>query len=264
MLLSVWICWTCKDCRQESWSLLLNYRPIQVAVNLYMLPCVSPCMSHLTACIPLWSPGWESCPSAVPPGATTSTHTTLRSYTPRARRQYTTPSAITCTRSRYRMIVCLALFVLVWVAWCTLRASTHNLYCSFCTCLLPSVLWHCWLDVRKSIRPVNIEWWLRCWCSYLSGLFAYGPADATTSPKPGHLSLHLNPDWFYLSGTGLPRLFTTAVLCEAVDVTVCWLYLDYFCACFGDGVNCNKLPAYPSSLKYTSFSNMYTHTHTPV
>ena len=24
---------------------------------------------------------------------------------------------------------------------------------------LPSVLWHCWLGVRKSIRPVNIEWW---------------------------------------------------------------------------------------------------------
>ena len=25
--------------------------------------------------------------------------------------------------------------------------------------LLPSVLWHCWFDVRKSIRPVKIEWW---------------------------------------------------------------------------------------------------------
>ena len=24
---------------------------------------------------------------------------------------------------------------------------------------VPSVLWHCWLDVRKSIRPVKIEWW---------------------------------------------------------------------------------------------------------
>ena len=22
-----------------------------------------------------------------------------------------------------------------------------------------SVLWHCWLGVRKSIRPVNIKWW---------------------------------------------------------------------------------------------------------
>ena len=24
---------------------------------------------------------------------------------------------------------------------------------------LPSVLWHCWLGVRKSIRPVKIDWW---------------------------------------------------------------------------------------------------------
>ena len=24
---------------------------------------------------------------------------------------------------------------------------------------LPSVLWHCWLGVRKSIRPIKIEWW---------------------------------------------------------------------------------------------------------
>jgi len=37
-------------------------------------------------------------------------------------------------------------------------------------------------------------------------LFAYGPADATVIPKRRHLLPHLNPDWFYLSGTGLPRL----------------------------------------------------------
>jgi len=24
---------------------------------------------------------------------------------------------------------------------------------------VPSVLWHCWLGIRKSIWPVNIEWW---------------------------------------------------------------------------------------------------------
>ena len=36
-----------------------------------------------------------------------------------------------------------------------------------------------------------------CWCGCLLGarcrLFAYGPADAATSPN---LLLHLNPDWF--------------------------------------------------------------------
>ena len=49
-----------------------------------------------------------------------------------------------------------------------------------------------------------------CCCGYLSGatcrLFAYGPADATAVPKPHNLLPHLNPDRFYLSGTGLPRL----------------------------------------------------------
>jgi len=24
---------------------------------------------------------------------------------------------------------------------------------------MPSVLWHCWLDVRKGIQPVKTEWW---------------------------------------------------------------------------------------------------------
>jgi len=29
-----------------------------------------------------------------------------------------------------------------------------------CVCmLLPSVLWHCWLGVSKSIQPVKTEWW---------------------------------------------------------------------------------------------------------
>ena len=40
-------------------------------------------------------------------------------------------------------------------------------------------------------------------------MFAYGPADATAVPKPHHLLPQLNPDWFYLSGTGLPRLSWT-------------------------------------------------------
>ena len=81
----------------------------------------------------------------------------------------------------------------------------------FAFAFLPSVLWHCWLGVRKSIRPPackNLV--LRCCCGYLSEarcrLFAYGPADATAIPKPHHLLPHWNPDWFCISGTGLPRL----------------------------------------------------------
>jgi len=55
------------------------------------------------------------------------------------------------------------------------------------------------------------EWWVSdgCWCGYLSGarcrLFAYGPADATTSQKTNHILPHLNPDWFYLSADRLTQ-----------------------------------------------------------
>ena len=68
------------------------------------------------------------------------------------------------------------------------------------------VLWHCWLGVRKSIRSVKIEWWdvgvvsvcsevqIVCICSSWCHCF----------PKPYHPLLHLNPDWFYISDTGLP------------------------------------------------------------
>ena len=41
----------------------------------------------------------------------------------------------------------------------------------------------------------------------LSSEFAYGPADAAANLQPHHPLPHLNPDWFYLSDTGLPRLF---------------------------------------------------------
>jgi len=47
-----------------------------------------------------------------------------------------------------------------------------------------------------------------CRRGYLSAakcrLSAYRPVDATAIPKPHHLLPHLNPDWFYLSGTILP------------------------------------------------------------
>ena len=87
----------------------------------------------------------------------------------------------------------------------------HNIHysCISKNISTPSVLWHCWLGVRKSIQPVRVNV-MRCWCGCLPGarcrLFAYGPADATAIPKPHHLLPHLNPDWFYLSATGLPWL----------------------------------------------------------
>ena len=50
--------------------------------------------------------------------------------------------------------------------------------------LLHSVVWCCWLGVRKSIGPVK-NWVMRCWRGCLSGVrckwFAYGPTDATAT-----------------------------------------------------------------------------------
>jgi len=69
-----------------------------------------------------------------------------------------------------------------------------------------SVLWHCWLGVRKSIRPVNIDWWgvgvVIC-LEQGADCLHMGPADDTAISK---LLPHLNPDWFYLSGASLPGL----------------------------------------------------------
>ena len=47
------------------------------------------------------------------------------------------------------------------VITCHAHTSKHLLHS------VPSALWHCWLDVRKSIRPVKIEW--LGWGGYLSG-----------------------------------------------------------------------------------------------
>ena len=41
---------------------------------------------------------------------------------------------------------------------CLVNVISVILYCTH-TILLPSVLRHCWLGSRKSIRPVKIEWW---------------------------------------------------------------------------------------------------------
>jgi len=50
--------------------------------------------------------------------------------------------------------------------WCLHCLFSHSpsdtsvgyLFVYICS-YLPSVLWHCWLSMRNSIRPVKIEWW---------------------------------------------------------------------------------------------------------
>jgi len=52
--------------------------------------------------------------------------------------------------------------------------------------LLPSVLRHCLLGIRKSIWPVE-NWVVRCWHGRLSGArcrwFACGPDGVTATPS---------------------------------------------------------------------------------
>ena len=43
----------------------------------------------------------------------------------------------------------------------------ENILPMFGSCLLPSVLWRCWLGGRKGIRPVK-NWVVGCWHGYLS------------------------------------------------------------------------------------------------
>jgi len=64
-----------------------------------------------------------------------------------------------------------------------------------------------WASVRASdLQKLSDEAlvWLSVW-SEVQIVRIYGSADASAS-KLHHLLPHLNPDWFYFSGTGLPRL----------------------------------------------------------
>ena len=55
-----------------------------------------------------------------------------------------------------------------------------------CINLMPSVHWHCWLGIQKSIQPGKNHM-MRCWRGYLSRVrckwFAYGLANATATPS---------------------------------------------------------------------------------
>jgi len=64
-------------------------------------------------------------------------------------------------------------------------------YYYYCGYYLPSVLRHCWLGVRKNIRPVKNRV-IRCWHGYLSAArFAYGPADANATPSSRFVKIQI-------------------------------------------------------------------------
>ena len=62
---------------------------------------------------------------------------------------------------------------------------------------MPSVLWHCWLGVRKGIRPVKI-WLMRCWHGYLSAAKCSLHMVQLMPLPPTSSLLQQNPEWFIL------------------------------------------------------------------
>jgi len=73
--------------------------------------------------------------------------------------------------------------VMCWISFCFLSIRQQFIPHLL---ILPSVLWHCWLGIRKSIRP-TINGVVRCRRGHLSGAryksLAYGPTDATATPS---------------------------------------------------------------------------------
>ena len=68
---------------------------------------------------------------------------------------------------------------------------------------------------RQVELPVCNKWVMTCWCGCLSRarcrLFVWS-SWCHCIRKPHHLLPHLNSDWFYLSGTGLPRFSWNVVV----------------------------------------------------
>ena len=91
------------------------------------------------------------------------------------------------------------LFVSVIVRWLIIKATLpslwilHNIGLPLPSVYLPSVLWHCWLGVRKSIRPVAIEWWgVVVWSEVQIVCIWYSWCHC--HHKAHYLLSHLNPD----------------------------------------------------------------------
>ena len=107
------------------------------------------------------------------------------------------------------------------VAYCALQCTlelllllhptlTTVLWPLYTTTSMLSVLWHCWLGVRKSIRSVKIEWWcVSVVICLVWGVYCLWSSWCHCIPVPHHLLPHLNPEliwkmyWFWIGFTFL-------------------------------------------------------------
>ena len=81
-------------------------------------------------------------------------------------------------------------------------------------------------------HPAYKNWVMRCWCGYLSGvrcrLFAHGPVDAITTPKPHHIAAFKSrlilPFWYRLTHIVLEE--TMKRVSSSSSILTCW-WLTY-------------------------------------
>jgi len=95
---------------------------------------------------------------------------------------------------------------------------------------MPSVLWHYWLGIKKSIGPV-----MRCWRGCLSAAtckwFAYGPGDATatTSSLASLKSRRVSPFWAGLHKLSWKKRLLNGCVCLYVCPSQLTLKLRHYC-----------------------------------
>ena len=96
----------------------------------------------------------------------------------------------------------------------------------------PSMLWHCWLGVRKSIWPVKIEWWAAgvviCleWgadCMHMVQLMLLYPK--TPSSLASFWSRLVLPFWYWLTQVALEKrpLNRCSSSSNSISSNACWL-----------------------------------------
>ena len=87
-----------------------------------------------------------------------------------------------------------------WVGWPdTVWRSIHCFDCILQGLHLPSVLWRCWLGVRKGIQPVkNMEWWGAGVVICLERAANDLHMVQLMPLPPRYLLLQQNPEWFIL------------------------------------------------------------------
>jgi len=94
-----------------------------------------------------------------------------------------------------------------------------------------SVLWHCWLGIRKSIWPVKTEWLGAGMDRSANDLHMFQLMPL----PPHHLLLHCKSEWFDLLIPGFPvwkRPWNKCCCCACLTATLCNKTCQMWTICF--------------------------------